>query len=132
MHPSMLMQAASRRAACKLRDRTIEPGAIHSTSCKQTMPSRREAMSIHTALQLWHRMPKWIVYLIILIVPGALLVATLVALGLHRAGARQTPIANAGTGHVGKKSSASARSSRAFALARSPMIPIIAKKFQRR
>ncbi|MBA2351094.1 MAG: hypothetical protein M3Q32_06230 [Pseudomonadota bacterium] len=45
---------------------------------------------MHTALQLWDRIPKWIALLIVLIVPGGLLIATLVAVGLRRSGLQQT------------------------------------------
>lgn len=52
-------------------------------------PSARR-MKIHAALQLCDRIPKWIVLSIVLIVPGALLIAPLIVIGLRHAGAQQT------------------------------------------
>lgn len=42
------------------------------------------SMKMHAALQLWDCIPKWVVYLIMLIVPGGLLIAPLIAVRMHR------------------------------------------------
>ncbi len=39
---------------------------------------------MRAALKLYERLPKWVVYLIMLIVPGGLLLAPLIAAGMHR------------------------------------------------
>ncbi len=39
---------------------------------------------MHAASQLWDCIPKWVVYLIMLIVPGGLLIAPLIAVRMHR------------------------------------------------
>lgn len=70
----------------------LHPGKQWNRS--KTMTSRPATMNIPAALRLWHRILKWIVYLIALIVLGALLMAMLVVMlissGLHRVGDRRT------------------------------------------